>query len=98
MLILRVDADAVLAELPGHATDPHRAVLHETGFNRRADPIPSRRVSRVGVRKNAVHRHRGAQVTVAAVEPEAIALDRTAVRGAPVVRGDDAGIRSKVRV
>src|SRR5262245_61367220 len=90
MLILGVERDAALAELARQAADDHLAVLHQAGVGRRADPVPPRRVAGVRVRRNAFERRLGIEVAIAAEEPQAVFLDRTAVRDATVVRLDNA--------
>src|SRR6185436_2166792 len=97
-LVLRVDPDAVLAELSRHAPDQHRAVLHEPRVDWRANPVPAGRVAGIGVGLDALHGRLAAEVAVVAEEPEAILHDRTAVRDAPIVGFEDAGILAEIRV
>src|SRR6185436_6422155 len=98
MLVLGVDADAVLSKLSCDTTDDHLAVLHETRADLRADPIPARGITRIGVGGDAFHRRLRAERAVAAVEPEVILLDRAAERAAGVVGVDDAWRLGQVRV
>ena len=98
VLVLGVEADAVLAELPRHAPDDHRAVLYEPRLDRRAHPVPARRVAGIGIRGNALHPDLRAEIPVAAEEPEPIPHDRTTERSAPVVGLDHARGLTEVRV
>ena len=98
MLVFGVEAEAASSRLSRQTPDDHLAVLHQTGADRRADPVPARRVAGVGVGVDAFHRRLRVEVAIAAVEPQAVLLDRAAVRDAGVVRLDDAGRLRQVGV
>src|SRR4030095_10439039 len=92
------EAVAFRAKLPRHAPNPHGAVLHKARLDRRANPVPTRRVAGIGVRLDPFHHDLRAEIAVAAKEPETVLHDRTAERRAPVVAGDDAGRFLEVRI
>src|SRR4030095_664292 len=91
-LVLVREVDAVLGgHLRRGAADEHLAALRlacrETVIS---DPVPAREVTGIRVGDDPLHRGLGVQPADAAVEPQAVALDRAAIRHARVVGPEDA--------
>ncbi len=93
------EGDAVLrCDLRAEAVDEHLPPLElarrDAGI---LDPVPSRQVEGVLVPADAFEGRDRIQLAVAAVEPQPVLHDRTAVGDAAVVRLDDAGRFLEVR-
>src|SRR5215203_967685 len=86
-LILVAERDPVLRRgLRGRAPDVHGAPLElPTGNVVVWQPMPSRRIEGVGVRNQTFQGRRCVQLAIAAEEPQAIALDWSAIGDARVI-------------
>src|SRR5205807_9409121 len=91
MLVFGIEREAVPSNLAGEAADEYLAVLHQTRVDRRANPVPARRVAGVRVAGDPFHRRLRVEVAIAGEEPQAVLLDRAAERGTVVVRLNDPG-------